>query len=899
MMGTSQLKPISSRSPVKKLQIITPSHLSHSASMMNLKFDINSSSSTSQTMGINGDVDNMSNMFLEPTINHEFARTKTSSTMSLKNAALNEKRGNPVKIHQEDPRITPIRFKVERTPGGTINKATIIPKMQSTLTFEKMKNENEITPPTLRRSSSGSMLLRQTPERVRRQEGETSPVKKMRRSGSMPKSVCREDQTVQESINEIKTTPVLKRKRTSSLTALLSLDMPTLTPQRFRPRGVSESRYQEEKQTPSVSKTSLVNSPIKKRNRTESGSFPSSPLKKRYVSCAALKPTENVLFVPTPVITTPMRKIKSTIFNPKAITERITQQYGAANTWINPLGTSKTSVVDNIPPKLVTRSTSGDTYYSVTDGEESVSSETPLEQLPAAIPSNSLLHNNESMVPLVKKQMSIDEKILEDEEDEGFGDSTKTIKRGQGSHLARSVSLKLSPRVDLPKPLGTTTEKSCSTPSLPTAPLIRQSSTLSLRFKVSPSTFLNPADVAPLVIPAPPPVTQSVHTELSEPSTSKVVDVPEKNPTMQQKSALRKTPGIFNIRDDSLSDNRRRKIKFSGLNVHYFDRRQGESTVPTEGDVSLDMHNTHHTHRYFSLSTGKRPQLNLSLYEDDELSEDEVIYPDSDEDRDYDEYTSAKTIPRINQRHRIKLLKKSGVKVEKNPFAIDSLRNMRSVCGCSCENGVCLPATCECALVGINCQVDGGEYPTIPCNCFAETCTNPEGRIFYDPEAVHQFRHRTIMNWRASQKSGISGSPVVKKFVDSDDEEEVNKQKNWLLKKAIPIKLEESPTKYPVTPVYTRRSRSSLSDIRESTSEGSTSVTPSTSLSERIKELHHLDNEVCVEEEKESEIDKDETIVETDITFREVFVRHEDVEVDNDAELLESALSPVKTTLVV
>ena len=45
-------------------------------------------------------------------------------------------------------------------------------------------------------------------------------------------------------------------------------------------------------------------------------------------------------------------------------------------------------------------------------------------------------------------------------EDEGFGDSTKTIKRGQGSHLARSVSLKLSPRVDLPKPLGTTTEVS-------------------------------------------------------------------------------------------------------------------------------------------------------------------------------------------------------------------------------------------------------------------------------------------------------------------------------------------------------------------------------------------------------------------------------------------------------
>uniref|UniRef100_A0A8R1EV27 Uncharacterized protein n=1 Tax=Caenorhabditis japonica TaxID=281687 RepID=A0A8R1EV27_CAEJA len=63
------------------------------------------------------------------------------------------------------------------------------------------------------------------------------------------------------------------------------------------------------------------------------------------------------------------------------------------------------------------------------------------------------------MVPLVKKQVSIDEKkMMEDEEDEGFGDSTKTIKRGQGAALARSVSLKLSPRKDKPKAIGVDTE---------------------------------------------------------------------------------------------------------------------------------------------------------------------------------------------------------------------------------------------------------------------------------------------------------------------------------------------------------------------------------------------------------------------------------------------------------
>lgn len=64
------------------------------------------------------------------------------------------------------------------------------------------------------------------------------------------------------------------------------------------------------------------------------------------------------------------------------------------------------------------------------------------------------------MVPLVKKQMSIDEKIMEDDEDEGFGDSMKTIKRGQGSSLARSLSLKLSPKTDQQKPIGADTEVS-------------------------------------------------------------------------------------------------------------------------------------------------------------------------------------------------------------------------------------------------------------------------------------------------------------------------------------------------------------------------------------------------------------------------------------------------------
>uniref|UniRef100_A0A8R1E1B7 Cysteine/serine-rich nuclear protein N-terminal domain-containing protein n=1 Tax=Caenorhabditis japonica TaxID=281687 RepID=A0A8R1E1B7_CAEJA len=439
-------------------------------------------------------------------------------------------------------------------------------------------------------------------------------------------------------------------------------------------------------------------------------------------------------------------------------------------------------------------------------------------------------------------------------------------------------------------------QKSCSTPSLPTAPLLRQSSSSSLRFKVSPSTFIRPLTVSPVVAaepttlaaPVPEIAAPETETKTSEPSTStstssttNTTSIDEK---MMKKSALKKKESHPVAHE--IAGPRRRNVKYDGLKVYYFDRRQGESTVPSEGEVSLAMQDNHHTHRYFPLSTGKRPILDLSLYDDEDLSDGEVIHPDSDGEHDYEEFSSAKFISAVNQKFRIKLLKKSGVKVEKNQDSIDALRKMRVECGCSCENGVCLPETCQCAIDGIQCQVDGGEYPTVPCACFAETCTNPNGRIFYDPDAVQDHRTRTIMNWRAAQKSGVVGSPVVKKFADSDDEDDGGKPKSWLLKKAIPIKLEASPTKYPVTPVYTRRSRTSLSDIRESNSEA-TSIVPSTTLSERMQ---HLENEVCVEEDED--VEKDDPTA--DLT--EVYVAPEP---SAENELLDAAMSPVQATLVV
>ena len=76
-----------------------------------------------------------------------------------------------------------------------------------------------------------------------------------------------------------------------------------------------------------------------------------------------------------------------------------------------------------------------------------------------------------------------------------------------------------------------------------------------------------------------------------------------------------------------------------------------------------------------------------------------------------------------------------------------------------------------------------------------------------------------------------------------------------------------------MTPVYARRPRSNLSDIRESLSEQATPTsststsssiltTPSTSsttstLSDRMRAMHQLDNDACVEERDEEDADAD------------------------------------------
>ncbi|CAB3407483.1 unnamed protein product [Caenorhabditis bovis] len=431
--------------------------------------------------------------------------------------------------------------------------------------------------------------------------------------------------------------------------------------------------------------------------------------------------------------------------------------------------------------------------------------------------------------PILKKQSSIEDRIIgsvhdeEKSDDDEFGDSTKTIKKGQGSALARSVSLKLT-RINEAATIAATTEKSASLPSV--APIQKQRSTASLRFKVSPSTFLKAA--SPVVAPPAP----------MEPSTSAEPHHPES----KLKSALK----------SAAKTKRDARTRFTGIDVYYFDRRQGCSTVPSEGEVTLGMHNEHFSKKYFSLQNTSRPNIKLDDGDDEELSEGEVTTPDDDDDVggggcEFDYYASLyrRHNPYQNEQYRRTVLRENGIEVtdvdSNDNETAEKIRAGREKCGCECKNGICKPHSCECAVEGIGCLVDTAEdQRPYPCNCSRKRCRNPFGRRAYDAEAVRRNHIEKVRSYNAMLKTGIEKSPVVTKFADSDDDDDEAVESTSAPTEG------DSPTRYPVTPVFRRRPV--LSDVRESLSETPAAAAPSsTSLADRIEMMNKLENDVVVE----------------------------------------------------
>ncbi|KAM9328456.1 uncharacterized protein KZ484_019836 [Pholidichthys leucotaenia] len=218
---------------------------------------------------------------------------------------------------------------------------------------------------------------------------------------------------------------------------------------------------------------------------------------------------------------------------------------------------------------------------------------------------------------------------------------------------------------------------------------------------------------------------------------------------------------------------RGRNVHFESVTVYYFNRRQGFTSVPTQGGSTLGMSPRHsgvkrftlrefaieqkRSHRNMLMDHLKEEKLNaiklkltkngtMSSLEADTLTLDDISEDDLDVDNtEVDEYFFLQ--PLTTKRRRA-LLRASGVRridVEEK-HELRALRMSREECGCRCR-GICDPETCACSLAGIKCQVNGTvvDRMSFPCGCTKEGCSNTTGRLEFNPVRVRTHFLHTIM----------------------------------------------------------------------------------------------------------------------------------------------------------
>ncbi|KAM9334131.1 uncharacterized protein ABDE67_021861 [Symphorus nematophorus] len=218
---------------------------------------------------------------------------------------------------------------------------------------------------------------------------------------------------------------------------------------------------------------------------------------------------------------------------------------------------------------------------------------------------------------------------------------------------------------------------------------------------------------------------------------------------------------------------RGRNVHFESVTVYYFNRRQGFTSVPTQGGSTLGMSPRHSGVKRFTLREfameQKRSHWNMlrdhlkeeklnaiklkltkngtvSSMEADTLTLDDISEDDLDVDNtEVDDYFFLQP---LTTRRRRALLRSSGVRridVEEK-HELRALRMSREECGCRCR-GICDPETCACSLAGIKCQVNGTvvDRMSFPCGCTKEGCSNTTGRLEFNPVRVRTHFLHTIM----------------------------------------------------------------------------------------------------------------------------------------------------------
>ncbi|XP_040835038.1 cysteine/serine-rich nuclear protein 2 isoform X2 [Ochotona curzoniae] len=224
---------------------------------------------------------------------------------------------------------------------------------------------------------------------------------------------------------------------------------------------------------------------------------------------------------------------------------------------------------------------------------------------------------------------------------------------------------------------------------------------------------------------------------------------------------------------------RRKNVRFDQVTVYYFARRQGFTSVPSQGGSSLGMAQRHNSVRSYTLcefaqeqEVNHREILREHLKEEklhakkmkltkngtvesveaDGLTLDDVSDEDIDvENVEVEDYFFLQPLPTKRRRA---LLRASGVhRIDaEEKQELRAIRLSREECGCDCRL-YCDPEACACSQAGIKCQVDRMSFP---CGCSRDGCGNMAGRIEFNPIRVRTHYLHTIMKLELESKRQVN-----------------------------------------------------------------------------------------------------------------------------------------------
>ncbi|KAG5838185.1 hypothetical protein ANANG_G00221110 [Anguilla anguilla] len=223
-----------------------------------------------------------------------------------------------------------------------------------------------------------------------------------------------------------------------------------------------------------------------------------------------------------------------------------------------------------------------------------------------------------------------------------------------------------------------------------------------------------------------------------------------------------------------------KQVRFGAVTVFYFSRRQGFTSVPSQGGSSLGMARRHSCARRYTLGEFAREQerghlqaLRRHLHQEKldarkrkltrngtvacEAAETLTLADVSDEDLDVEgvEVDDCFFLQPLPIKRRRALLRASGIaRIDAREKAeLRAIRLSREDCGCDCRV-YCDPRRCGCSLAGIKCQVDRMSFP---CGCTRDGCGNAVGRVEFNPLRVRTHYLHTVMKLNLEKRRQLGG----------------------------------------------------------------------------------------------------------------------------------------------